>query len=329
MSESKKRWTHWLVVALKLGVFGLLCWAIYHALHTGNQQLSQHKWHVEPVWLLVSGLLYLAGMFPFALFWYRILLATDQPARPMESIRAYYISQLGKYVPGKWMVILLRRVLLRDPKVEHTVVAASVFFDTFTMLAVGSAISALVLVIWHPNQTLLIATAAGSIVLLGAPTAPFFFEFLLRTLGVTRLNPTAGKKFRKISWNMLVVGWLTIAFGWLLQGMSLWATLRGLGATDQGPFHELSLHTTAVALSLVAGFLSQIPGGLAVREWVSAQLIEPMYGESMAVVSAIFYRLVMVVSELAISIILYVAGWRRMPRVTEVAEAEMSIQSGG
>ena len=328
MSEPKKRWTQWLVTALKLAVFALLCWAIYHALATGNQQLSQHVWDVEPVWLVVSGLLYLAGIFPPAVFWHRVIVATDQQVTFGESIRAYYISQLGKYVPGKWMVIFLRRALLRSGKVENTVIAASVFFETFTMLAVGSAISALVLLVWHTSQTLLIAVAAGSIVLLGAPTVPVLFEFLLRALGVTRLNPTAGKRFRRITWGMLLVGWLSIGFGWLLQGMSLWATLRGLGATEQGPFHELSLHTAAVALSIVAGFLSQIPGGLAVREWVSAQLIEPMYGESMAIVSAIIYRLVLVVSDLGISIILYVAGWRRMPRMAEL-EAGLSASDSG
>ena len=144
---------------------------------------------------------------------------------------------------------------------------------------------------------------------------PMLFEFLLRTLRVTKLNPTAGAKFRQIPWQVLVVGWVAIGLGWVLQGASLWATLRGLGATESGPFHELSLHTAAVALSVVAGFLSQIPGGLAVREWVSAQLIEPVYGESMAIVSAVIYRLVLVVSELSVSIILYVAGWRRMPRL--------------
>ena len=328
MSEPKKRWTQWLVTALKLAVFAILCWAIYHALATGNQQLSQHVWDVEPMWLVVSGLLYLAGLFPSAVFWYRVLLQTDQQVTFGESIRAYYISQLGKYVPGKWMVIFLRRVMLRSGDVQNTVVAASVFFETFTMLAVGAAISALVLLIWHTSQTLLIAMAAGSIVLLGATTVPFLFEFLLRMLGVTRLNPTAGKRFRQISWPMLVTGWLLISVGWLLQGMSLWATLRGLGATQAGPLHELSLHTAAVALSVVAGFLSQIPGGLAVREWVSAQLIEPMYGESMAIVSAIIYRLVLVVSELGISIILYIVGWRRMPRVSEV-EAELSASGSG
>lgn len=326
VSDTPKRWTRHLVTGLKLAIFALLCYAIYHALDSGREQLSQHTWHVEPWWLVASGVIYLTSLLPPAIFWHRILLATDQPALLGESIRAYYISQLGKYVPGKWMVVLLRRVLLRDPKVEHTVVAASVFFETFTFLAVGAAISAIVLVIWHPRQLPLIATAAGSVVLLGAPTVPYLFEFLLRKLGVTRLNPTAGRKFRQITWPMLFVGWTGLAFGWLLQGASLWATLRGLGACDSGPFHELSLHTTAVALSVVAGFLSQIPGGLAVREWVSAQLIEPMYGPSVAIVSAIFYRLVLVVSELSISIILYVVGWRRMPRLRDV-EDEMAAET--
>ena len=97
-----------------------------------------------------------------------------------------------------------------------------------------------------------------------------------------------------------------------------------MGATTGGPLYDLSLHTSAVALSLVAGFLSQIPGGLAVREWVSAELITPTYGASVAIVSAIIYRLVQVVSELGVSIILYIAGWRRMPRAAKLVEAELS-----
>jgi uncharacterized membrane protein YbhN (UPF0104 family) len=321
VDEAKKRWTRHVITALKLALFALLCWAIYHALSTGGAQLSEHEWHVEPWWLVASGILYLAGMLPPALFWHRVLVQTGQPAGVMESVRAYYISQLGKYVPGKWMVILLRRVLLRDPKVEHTVVAASVFFETFTFMAVGAALSAILLVIWHTSQTPLIAGALGSAVLLGVPTIPFVFEFLLRKLGVTRLNPTAGRKFRKIEWGHLIAGWVSISIGWLLQGASLWATLRGLDATNSGPFQDLPLDTATAALGIVAGFLSQIPGGLAVKEWVSAQLLEPVYGESMAIVSVIINRLVLVVSELSISIILYVVGWRRMPRVSEVAEA--------
>ncbi|MEX0676584.1 MAG: lysylphosphatidylglycerol synthase transmembrane domain-containing protein [Pirellulales bacterium] len=328
MSEHKIKWTRWLLGTVKLSVFALLSWFIYRALVSANEQLNGHQWHVEPGWLAVAGLLYLVGLFPAALFWHRVLLQTGQEAGLGESLRAYYISQLGKYVPGKWMVILLRRGLLTGGKVETTVVAASVFFETFVMLAIGASIATLALLVWHPGQIWLIAIAAGSALLLGIPTIPRLFEFLLRMVGVGRLNPTAGARFRRIGRGMLAAGWIAIGAGWLLQGMSLWATLRAMGAATGGPLYDLSLHTSTVALSVVAGFLSQIPGGLAVREWVSAELIEPTYGASVAIVSAIIYRLVQVVSELAVSIILYVAGWRRTPRAAKVAEAELSASSG-
>ena len=57
------------------------------------------------------------GQFPSAVFWYAVLRRTDQDVSFGESMRAYYVSQLGKYVPGKWMVILLRRTLLHSREV--------------------------------------------------------------------------------------------------------------------------------------------------------------------------------------------------------------------
>jgi glycosyltransferase 2 family protein len=327
VTQPKRKWTGWLLAAVKLSLFALLCWFIYRALVGANEQLGGHEWHVQPAWLVVSGLLYLLGLLPAAVYWHRVLVKTDQQAGLGESIRAYYISQLGKYVPGKWMVIVLRRALLTSGKVENTVVAASVFFETFSMMAVGAGMAAVLVTVWHTSKLWLIALAAGSAVLLGAPTIPRLFEFLIRMLGVGRLNPTAGARFRRLGWKMIATGWLAIGMGWLVQGLSLWATLRAMGAAVDGPLVDLSLHTSAVTMSAVAGFLSQIPGGLAVREWVSAELIEPTYGASVAIVSAIIYRLVLVVSELAISIILYVAGWRRMPSVAQVAETETELSA--
>jgi uncharacterized membrane protein YbhN (UPF0104 family) len=325
VTEHRKTWTRWLIALAKLGVIGICGYFIYRAFIEGNQTLSTHTWHVEPGWLVLSGGLYLLGILPAAVFWHRVLVRAGQQVSAGEAVRAYYISQLGKYVPGKWMVILLRRVLLRSPNVETTVVAASVFFETFGMLAVGSAVSALVLVLWHTNQLLLIAAALGATLLMGVPTLPVCFQALLRMLGVGRLNPTAAAKFSHIGWRTIAVGWLAIAGGWFLQGMSLWATLRAMGVATGGVFVDLSLHTSAVALGIVAGFVSQIPGGLVVREWVSGELLEPVYGPSVALVSTIIFRLVLLVSELVISIILYLAGWRRPGQPALPAEAEYSV----
>jgi uncharacterized membrane protein YbhN (UPF0104 family) len=317
-------WLRWLVGGLKLALMAVLCWFIYTAFASGRETLQDHTWTLEPAWLVFSGALYLAGMFPAAVYWYVVLVKAGQHVGFGESIRAYYISQLGKYVPGKWMVILLRRTLLRDPRVETTVVAASVFFETLSMLAVGAAISALVLLVWHPRQQLLIATAVGSSLLLGIPTVPSVFQWLIHVLRVGKLNPTAGAKFRRLGAGTITIGWLSMAAGWLVQGMALWATLRALSATNAGPLGELSLHTTAVALGVVAGFLSQIPGGLAVREWVSGELMVPQYGAAIGMISAVVFRLVLLVSELVISTILYFGGWRRGTKPTARIEAELT-----
>lgn len=301
----------WLVGAAKFLVFALLCWFIYAAIARDNERLGHHSWQVEPLWLVAAGGFYLLGMMPAAWYWQRVLAHAGQQVGFVDAIRAYYVSQLGKYVPGKLIVIVIRHSLVRSAFTETTVVTASVFFETLSMLAVGSLVSAVVLVLWHREQVLLIATAVGAFLLLGLPTVPNVFGRLIHALGVSKLNPTAAAKLSRMGPREVAIGWSTIAVGWLIQGMSLWATLRAMGVAMDGPFHELSLHTTAVSLGVVAGFISQIPGGLVVREWVSGELLQAHYGESVALVSAILLRLVWLVSELAVSIILYVAGLRR------------------
>jgi len=318
-----KTWLRWLVAAVKLSIFLLLCGFIYHTLASTNQSLNDHNWEVSPWWLAVSGIFYLVGSLPSAVFWHHVLLQADQRVSLGETLRAYYISQLGKYVPGKWMVIYLRRVALFSPA-ENTVVAASVFFETLTSLTVGAAFSAVVLTIWYPQHLLLIGAAVGSTVLLGIPTIPKVFQWLIQVLGVAKLNPTTGAKLSRVTLRSFVIAWVTIAMGWALQGMGLWATLRAMGAVHAGPFENLALHSTAISLGVVAGFISQLPGGLGMREWVSAELVEPQYGAAVAMSSAVLLRFVLLVSELVISIILYPMGWRRKRPAPPVIQPEVA-----
>ena len=70
---------------------------------------------VDPSWVVASGLLYLAGLLVFALVFHRILASGPRPhPRLGAATRAYLISHLGKYVPGKAFVVVLRVALLQD-----------------------------------------------------------------------------------------------------------------------------------------------------------------------------------------------------------------------
>ena len=163
---------------------------------------------------------------------------------------------------------------------------------------------------------LLIAAAVGAVLLMGLPTVPAVFPMVAARAGRRQAESDGRRQVQPDR--------LAHDGHWLGRDLDRLALARhepvGHAARDgrgrpAARLYELSLHTTAVALGVVAGFVSQIPGGLVVREWVSGELLEPVYGPSVALVSTIIFRLVLLVSELVISIILYAAGWRRTAQV--------------
>ena len=96
----------------------LVLWFARSTLLAARSQLTQATWRLAPGWLVLSGLLYLLGMLFAGLYWYRVLRDLGQEPYLGETLRAYFIGHLGKYVPGKAMVIILRAGLLSGPRVE-------------------------------------------------------------------------------------------------------------------------------------------------------------------------------------------------------------------
>jgi uncharacterized membrane protein YbhN (UPF0104 family) len=74
------------------------------------------------------------------------------------------------------------------------------------------------------------------------------------------------------------------------------------------PLSDLPLLTACLALAIVAGFVSFIPGGLGVRELVTIPLLGVALGyePTTALVSAVLLRLCWLLSEVFVLIILYV-----------------------
>ena len=295
----------WSLVAGKLAVLAMLVWFVRSTLVKAFDDLEHHEWHVAWPWLVAAGVFYVLGMLPAADYWYRLLRACDQEISRYAALRAYFVSQLGKYVPGKAMVLVLRAAIVRPLGVPTTLVTATAILETLTNFADGALVALVILAPQLLQDWKLLAAAIAMLLVTGLPILPPLFKLAMRYSGMVKLNPSAIKKLHRIGFGTIGWGGLTMAVGWWIQGLGLWAVLRALGALQGGPLENWPLHTAVVALSIVAGFLAFLPGGIGVREFVIIELFKPVYGDTPAVVSAILLRFVSVVSDALLSIILY------------------------
>lgn len=316
----------WLIRGAKLAVLLLVFWFIRRTLHDAWDQLTRQDsglspWNVQPLWLIASGAIYLLGFFFAGLFWRQLLRGLGQEAGLGETLRAYYIGHLGKYVPGKAMVVVLRAGLIRSHRVSTAVAAVSVFLETFTWLAVGGFLAATVLAVQQRGNPAALWGAVLMMVVMGVPTLPPVFRAIVRTSRTGRRYPETVAHLEKLNARTVLTGWLLNLLVWALLGVSYWAVLRGMGIAGVSLWH-LPRYVGSVALATLAGFIILIlPGGIGVRE---AALIEQMVpylepltdnAAAIALLSAVWLRVVWLLAEVAISGILYVAG----PRPTAAA----------
>jgi glycosyltransferase 2 family protein len=268
---------------------------------------------ISATWLAAAGALYLAGGVPCWIFWHQALRGLGQRPAPWDSLRAYWIGHLGKYLPGKALVVVLRATLVRGPRVDGGIAAVCVFVETLTMMSVGAAWSAVLLLVgpltaagraWLP-------WALALMVLAGFPTAPPLFRRAVEVLQRRRGLSIPGETLRGLNLALMLQGWFWMSLSWLLMGLSLWATLRALPGDSRAVWESLADLPAVIAcaaLAVVLGFASLLPGGVGVRELVVVTVLAPLphVGSAKALAAALLARLVWLLAEVAVSGILYV-----------------------
>lgn len=299
--------------AIRLMVLALVVWGLYRAMLRAQADFAAQDFRWEYVrwgWLVYGGPIYLLGVLLASWFWYTTLRSMGQPVALWPVLRAYFVGNMGKYVPGKALVVVLRSTMIRGPGVDVRVAICSVFVETLTSMAVGACLGAGILGLLFHEQQQLLAGAVLAALLVGLPTLPPVFR---QVLWLLRRRDDAGVLRRAvsgISWALLARGWGLLTLGWIFMGISLGATLRALpvGLLQQPvELSHLPLLTACVALGVVAGFVSFLPGGFGAREFVVMQLLAPVFGEAAALMSAGLLRLMWLLSEALAAIILYLS----------------------
>lgn len=320
MSEKKPVWKRWVWLAAKIAVIAVVLAFVWRTLVDAWNQLGEYPWEFRIEWIAGAAIFYVLALLPPALFWYAALRALGQHPRFWAAIRAYYFGHLGKYVPGKAMVVVLRAGLIRSDRVDTGVAAASVFLETLTWVSVGSVLAAGYLATNVARDEPVFWMSLAVMVATGIPTLPHVFPRLAKLAGVGKRDAAIVEQLDRLGFRTTILGWLLMALGWVFMGLANWSTFRAMGLPDGGGLAELPRFLAAASLAIVAGFVALFaPGGVGVREAVLAKVMIPYLrqftgqAEVVAWGAALVFRLVSVVAELAISAMLYGVGlaWAR------------------
>ena len=318
------RWKRVGIRTIKLVIAALVLWAVGRHVSRSWHDLArqQETLRIEPTWLVLSAILYLVGLSFSGLFYHRVMRASPSPVRLYPAIRAYLVSHLAKYVPGKAMVVVVRAGMVVPYGAKGSTAAVATFYETLVMMAAGGLFAAAcfaaspdrsdtIYYFYHPgdggrqigpvfSQSTVIAV--GSLVLglafLAVVLPPVFGR--LTRLVATPFGGVGADSTPRWSLNLLGRGLLWSTCCWILLGLSQLAVVRAL--VPLGPAESARLAPLAigsVAIATVAGFVvAVLPGGLGVREWVLMAALGPAVGDGVAVASSLLLRLVWIGAEL-------------------------------
>jgi glycosyltransferase 2 family protein len=244
-------------------------------------------------WLALSALIVFATYAFYIEAWRRLLAGWNQHIGFRAAARAWCLSNLGRYVPGKIWTVTGLVVLSRRAGVRGGAAAASAV--AFQALVLGSGVA--IVAAATPQATSALRLAIGFLVaivsltfLVWGPTA--------RWLGRVM---SASSPLEPLPLSAVLLAAVLMFLGWLTYGVSFWLFVRGLLPEPHLP---LAAASGIFTLSYILGTLALFaPGGIGVRELVMISLLTPYLGSGGAVAASVGSRVLLTLAEPAAALI--------------------------
>jgi uncharacterized membrane protein YbhN (UPF0104 family) len=227
--------------------------------------------------------------------WRSVLRAIDVRLPFRTAYWLFYISNLGRYLPGKFWQIGAAALLGRRLGLSGVDMAASMIVHLLYFLPVGTALALLLGGFPPPYDSDAIRITAWTLAGLCAAAA-VWPHILLRAAGpLTRKLDIDPERWRLALSRRLSIAvqtcfaWVCLAGGFALFVMSV---------TPLGPEHVLDLARIYI-IAHVIGYIALVaPGGIGVREGAITVLMRPLIGAGPAAGLALLSRLWVTVTEL-------------------------------
>lgn len=301
--RKRLRWLSALALTL------LLALGVWMVLRNGEkwlQQINSFTWH--PRWLYLSASVALLGFSYYFIPAGWIILAERAGSRTEKpQLRAaWFMSQLGRYVPGKVWLFAGRAAFLRSRGLTGYR-ATSVPFLELLFTAAGAGLAALPPVLFSEGTVFSSPALKGALIAAGAAILiiPLLRPLQRRLYRLKYGSAPADLPLPGPSGTIVLL--LIYACLWWVRGLSLYLWLYGFGLSGISP----GMCFAAAPLSWLAGYVVfLVPGGIGVREAAVTAMVAPagLTGPVLAVIAG--QRLIL--SVLEVSFALAAAGRTRM-----------------
>jgi hypothetical protein len=279
---------------VRAGLLAVVLACCGYGLHAEWPQMHAALGRLHWYSVAASALAAMAGAGCTLLAWREILADLGSRLPVPAAVRAGFLAQLAKYVPGAVWAFAAQVELGHDYEVPRRRGATSVAVALAVTVGVGLAVAAAALPLADgaaAGQYLwFLALIPAIAVCLYPPVLARLVNTALRLIRQEPLeHPLSLRGLgRAIAW--------TIA-GWLCLGVQVWLVLASL--TTYSP-KLLLLSTGAFALAFSAALLLLVfPGGIGAREVILIAVLAPVVPRGTAVAVAILVRLTTTASDLA------------------------------
>jgi uncharacterized membrane protein YbhN (UPF0104 family) len=277
-------------------------------------EFRERSFRVHPAGMSAAAALYIAGLgFP-ALYWHWLLHSLGQRPTLLSTLRAYYVGQLGRYVPGKVVGLGMRARLLAGSDVRTGAAVLTIVYETLTTLAAGVLLGLIVLAMRPAVSAAPSWRALALLAAVGCLAIPRVFNFLAERTSRPFRRPDA-PPLPRVRGTLLAAGLAVAACGWLVQGGALYVVV--IDVTDGAwptPLQGWLYCSAYAGLAYAAGFLVlAAPAGIGVRDFLIQQFLaadlsrtmDPAQAAATAAAVALTMRLLWTVLDVAAAGVCY------------------------
>ena len=191
--------------------------------------------------------------------WRRVIIASGETLTFRIAARIWFISNLGKYVPGKVWSIAAMTVMAREQSVSPTTAAGSSVLIQLVTVAAGIGVVLVAGSQAIDNSGLAIGLLAAVVAFIAA--APMLLPAVARiAAAITGRNIQLPRIAAKTVWAAA----LRSVISWIAYGIAFQLFVRGILGSTAG---NILSYIAVYAASYIIGFLALFaPGGAVVRE---------------------------------------------------------------